>query len=43
MDDGLPLHEPTLTRPADTLSHPMGEGRGEGWRLTLRFDHTLSK
>jgi serine/threonine protein kinase len=22
--------EPTLTRPADTLSHPMGEGRGEG-------------
>ncbi len=20
----------TLTRPSDTLSHPMGEGRGEG-------------
>jgi MFS family permease len=27
------LHEPTevpLTRPSDTLSHPMGEGKGEG-------------
>ncbi|HKI70304.1 MAG TPA: anthranilate synthase component I, partial [Verrucomicrobiae bacterium] len=24
------IAEKTLTRPADTLSHPMGEGRGEG-------------
>jgi uncharacterized protein (TIGR03663 family) len=25
-----PYHEPTLTRPSATLSHPMGEGWGEG-------------
>jgi hypothetical protein len=25
----------TLTRPSDTLSHPMGEGRGEGGRSSL--------
>ena len=25
----------SLTRPADTLSHPMGEGRGEGFNLDL--------
>jgi hypothetical protein len=27
----------SLTRPADTLSHPMGEGRGEGNSDTLEF------
>ncbi|HXJ56859.1 MAG TPA: WD40 repeat domain-containing serine/threonine protein kinase, partial [Verrucomicrobiae bacterium] len=27
-----------LTRPADTLSHPMGEGRGEGERSVPTFD-----
>jgi len=27
---GVRSAEPTLTRPSDTLSHPMGEGRGEG-------------
>ncbi|MBI4326452.1 MAG: protein kinase [Chloroflexi bacterium] len=26
----MPNAEATLTRPSDTLSHPMGEGRGEG-------------
>src|SRR5437870_9992080 len=27
---GVRSAEPTLTRPSDTLSHPMGEGQGEG-------------
>ncbi len=27
---GMESAESTLTRPSDTLSHPMGEGRGEG-------------
>jgi putative flippase GtrA len=27
----------TLTRPSDTLSHPMGEGRGEGFPRLRRF------
>src|SRR5207249_12278605 len=32
---GARNEELTLTRPSDTLSHPMGEGRGEGNRSQL--------